>query len=355
MDRYPGTADINFLRQSAGKGQVISAIKSATSTSSRVIDGFVKAPTASAPQKIQHQAKKTVSAAHSLHQRAEHAHTLVRDGLKKPAVSLGARVRHQSSGLTDRTLRAGRINKHSLVDRFGGSLTSSPAPKEVKPPKAISGELINRNLASPKTNAPVLPSMVASASHQRLERLLDEALTKADSHKQAMKYQAARHFWQRPGWLGRRRGLKLSAAAVLVLAASLFVAWHKFPQLSLKVASMRAHITASIPTYKPEGFSVSPAKATASGVTIPFKSTSDPKQTFELTESTANMPSDSIPQTVIPKGTPVQTAHVDGNTIYTYGKENNAVWVNGGILYKLKNQANLPTDQINSIVKGLSL
>lgn len=199
-----------------------------------------------------------------------------------------------------------------------------------------------------------MPSMVASASHQKLERLLDEALTKADAHKQAMRYQAARHFWQRPGFFGKHRGLKLSVIFLALLVAAGFFAWHKMPQLSVKLAAAKTHINASVPSYKPTGYALaSPATTQAGAVILKYKAP-DSNQGFEISQKPSNMTSASVAQTVVPKGTQVQTSQVGGNTVYIYGQNNDAAWVNNGVLYTIKDRSKLSSDQIIKIVQGLN-
>jgi hypothetical protein len=197
--------------------------------------------------------------------------------------------------------------------------------------------------------------MVTSASHQKLERLLDQALTHADAHKQAMRYQAARHFWQRPGFLGKRKALKLGIVIIIILAAAGFAAWDKLPQVSIKLAGIRAHVSTSVPTYTPDGFSAAaPASVNNGAVVIKFKSETDSSKGYDVLEKQSNLPSASLSQTLVPPGAQVQTSQVGGNTVYIYGASNNAAWVNNGVLYTVKDYASLSSDQIIKIVQGLN-
>jgi hypothetical protein len=227
--------------------------------------------------------------------------------------------------------------------------------------ETIKGEVIPRHTpdisepqASSSSTAAVMPSMVASASHQKLERMLDEALTRADAHKQALRYHAARHFWQRPGFLGRRTGLKLCLLVILVAAATALIAWQKFPQLSVKVAGSRAHIAASVPSYKPEGYKLaSPATIDNGAVLMKYTAGQD-DQSYEITQKQSDLTSTSLAQTIVPAGAAVQTSQVAGNTVYIYGIHNDAAWVNNGVLYTINNRAELSSDQIIKIVQGLN-
>lgn len=351
MGTYNSTVLVNGKRYDAATGQIISAIRSKSHKTSRVIDGFISRPLKSdtKPSPKRSQVKST-----HVHKGAERPRTLMRGGLKKPSPPPKSDIQHQTPRPKIATqLRAKTIKMHSKVNRFGGAV--STVSDAASRSKAISGELVSRSRAgtAAAVKAP-LPSMITSVSHQKLERLLDEALTQADAHKEALRYQAARHFWHRRFLSGRRKWAA-AAAVFLVAAAGLFIAWRSVPQLSVKVAGMKAHVSAAVPTYKPDGFVIaSPAKAVSGGVTMKYKSAANDNQTYEISQKRSHLTSQLVSQSVVPKGASVQTSQVNGNTVYIYGSANDAVWVNDGVLYTIKDKANLNSDQLIKIVQGLN-
>jgi hypothetical protein len=319
--------------------------KPASSHQPKAIDGFVKQPSRLAAG---------TARSERFHRRTQRAQTLMRGGLSRPASIISQQLKRPASGpkLTTQ-LRAKSTPKHDRVEHFGRPRPSNPAAALPQSRTPLKGEVISSRPAHAPHPTQPLPSMVTSASHQKLERLLDEALTRADSHKQAMHYHAARHFWQ-PGRLGRRRWL-IFGGLVITLAILLFAAWQKMPQFSMKLAGIRAHVSPAVPAYKPDGFSVAgPARAESGAVTIKYKSTLDPTQSYAITEAQSNLTSTLVSQNIVPKGTPVQTSQVDGNTVYIYGDSNDAAWVNNSVLYKIKDNAKLTSDQLINIVKGLN-
>jgi hypothetical protein len=337
----------------------------------QVIDGFIKAPSrtqtvknSTAPQQSPRQNSsmtprtKSSPEANGLHNRAERAHTLMRGALKKPSGSFSARIQTLTPGHNpQREFRAKKIIKHSQVERFGSPSAPAAAPAK----QVIHGEVSrrhqtagNQTINTKGTAALALPSMVTSASHQKLERMLDAALTHADAHKQALKYHAARHFWQRPGFLGKRPLLKITAAVVILLGAGIYFAWQKLPILSVKLAGAQAHIRASVPSYKPDGYSLAaPASTQAGAVVIKYKAPGS-SQGFDIAQKSSAMTSTGLAQSVVPANTAVQTSQVDGNTVYIYGASNNAAWVNNGVLYTITDHSKLTSDQIINIVRGLN-
>jgi hypothetical protein len=278
----------------------------------------------------------------------------MRDGLKKPSHKAEPHASHTGSLNPQREIRAKNTPQHHGVQRFG---IPTPRRQQSTDSRAVSGELVNHS-APPKAShhaatAP-LPSMVASASHQKLERLLDQALTHADTHMEAMRYQAARHFWQRGRLRGGRRWLILGALLIIIIIG-LFISWQKIPQLSVKAAGMRAHLSASVPSYIPEGYHLAgPAKAVSGTVDIKFASKSNGTNAYEIIQAQSNLTSQLVGQSVVPKGAAVQTSQVEGNTVYIYGQSNDAAWVNNGVLYTIKDRASLSSDELIKIVQGLN-
>jgi len=282
----------------------------------------------------------------------------MRGALKKPSVQVGAHIQRLTPGYNPRREdHAKHVAKHNRVQRFGAPVSSAAAEAPRQTLKATVTPLRSDSSAGAAnaSTAVALPSMITSASHQKLERMLDVALTRADAHKQALRYHAARHFWQRPSFLGRRTGLKISLLVILVLAGAGFAAWQKFPQLSIKLAASRAHIHASVPSYKPDGYSLAaPAQAINGQVLIKYKAAADADQGYDISQAPSDMTSTSLASILSPSGSQMQTSQVGGNTVYIYGPKNDAAWVNNGILYKLSDRANLSSDQIIDIVKGLN-
>lgn len=276
----------------------------------------------------------------------------MRGALKKPSGPIN-KIQNLRPGLNpERELRAKQTAKHSKIDRFGGFVSSRAQPPEQPP---FQGEVINRQVPKPAKTAAasaIMPSMVTSASHAKLERMLDEALSKANAHKQALKYDAARHFWQKPGFFSKNRWTKLSLVLIIVLAASLFTAWQKIPQLSVKLAAMRAHVDASIPSYKPAGYSFSgPAKAIHNSVTFQYVSPDDKSKVYMVKEQPSNQDSISLIADNSPSGQQIQTAQANGIPIIIV--KNKVKCVSNGIETTVTNQANLAPDELLNIAKSV--
>jgi len=281
----------------------------------------------------------------------------MRGALKKPSENISTRIQNLAPGLNpQREIRAKKITKHGRVQHFG-----HPTPKNTaaSPRPVLQGELMNtkpvaQSVSKSGSQTVALPSMITSASHQKIERMLDAALAQADAHKESLKYHAARHFWQRPAFLGKKHRLKLGLICLVVVFGILITAWEKLPILSVKLAAARTHVNASIPSYQPQGYQISaPAKISSGAVVIAFKS-QVAGSGYEITEQSSNLTSSNIAQSAVPQGAQVQTSHVDGNTVYIFGQNNDATWVNNGVMYTIKDHSKLSSDQIIKIVHSLN-
>jgi hypothetical protein len=300
------------------------------------------------------------SAAQGVHQRAQRSQTLMRGAVKKPAqaissvASIPARPTQPKPRTASvdkfRVLRAESINRDAKIRRFGHvqePAAAKPFNAAKEAPKKPSG---SANTSSTSILYKPLPSMVASASHRQLERMLDEALSEADAHKKAFKANA--NLLQKIKYAPRWKSVGVVILAVLLLTA--FVAWQKVPQIALRVASTRAHVSAHAPAYVPSGFSLSnPIKYNPGSVTVKYQANSDTSRDFILTQKAADMDSKSLKDSVVPNNSQVQTSTIQGTTVYIYGDSNDAAWTDHGMTYKIHNAANLNSDQLLKIAGSL--
>jgi adhesin HecA-like repeat protein len=277
---------------------------------SKVIDGFVRS--ASVAKKAKASPRQAAS---HLHQRTQRSRTLMRTAVAKPAVKLRALdiSRPKSKEQQAREARAQRVEKDARVNRFGGFVRSKNETE------AVEGEFIS--------------------------------LLQADAHKQALRRASSRGPLKR---LRISRWLSISLASVGVLTVLSVLAYQRLPQVAVRVAAAQTHIKASVPGYSPVGFSFAGlAKDVNGALTIKYKSNLDNTQGFSIIQKAVSIDSSLIGSTIIPTNSQVQTSQVNGNTVYIYGPTSDASWVNNGVLYTLKDNANLPSDQIIKIVQGL--
>lgn len=348
----------------------------------RVIDGFIKKTSSrDAFKGYASKAKSSVSplivapanaastglrrSAQSVHRGAQRSKTLMRGGLTKPitikrsGTSSDTNTRSLKSYAYSinplRVARAKTATKNASVQRYNlqkdSKVESLPATKT----SPIAGEVLpgRSKLSAATATARPLPSMITSVSHHQIERLLDQALFKADAHRKALRGQLPgqsrfRRVLARPKWLTVGSGL----LAILLLAG--FFAWQNVPQVSMRLAASNAHVSASVPGYTPAGFSFNgPISHTGDAVKMNFKATADTNRSFAITQQSSSEDSASLVANNLPDSSEVQTSQVNGTTVYIYGHKNDATWVSHGVRYTIEDRANLNSDQILKIANSL--
>ena len=298
-------------------------------------------------------------ATHSVHKGLQRSHTLMRSAVAKPGRAQTAPTLPTiSSTPTDRfrVQRAKQSVKNHSVQHFGATRTTvSGVAMDVRAAPRIKAQTAapaaSRSTVSATAVQP-MPSMVTSASHVQLERLLDMALTTADSHKKSRRNrQAKRGFWQRlrfaPKWV------TIGSSLAIVALLAVFFVWQNVPQIAMRLAASRAHISATFPGYTPSGYSyASPISYAKGAITIKFKS-AEQTGSYSITQETSNWDSRSLEANAIPPEAQVQKSQINGTTVYIYGSKNDAAWVNHGVRYTITDYANLNSDQILKIANSL--
>jgi len=385
VNKNPSVIEINGKRYDALSGQVVGAVKKVATRVSRqssgaAIDGFIRKktsrPAVIGTKKVRKVANTTVVknkeapkafstglkiATKGVHRQAQRSRTLMRAVVNKPANTTAAPVAKGGRVKPDlkRISRAKLISKNAKVSRFGMASSAASAKKtpalsigEVMPKHTVAASHTGGNASSTAIAKP-LPSLITSVSHRHLERLLDQALTNADAHKQALRAQLKGNgFWQRVGRAPKWLSISLLLLVILVLGG--FFAWQNIPSVAVKVTSLRAHISASTPSYTPSGFKFAGLTNYHSGaITIQYKANSDASRTFAITQEKSNLNSPSLVATEL-SGNTSQSSQINGKTVYIYGSDNDAAWVDHGIKYSIDDHANLNADQILKIAGSLN-
>ncbi len=377
MSKTASVIEINGIRYDAGTGRALTKVKDFAKTrlsaSNQVIDGFVKNKQLVEPKKTQTTTKKltknkaavtrsATTAAKHVHKRAERSRTLVRTVVVRPSVRVKeatmafARPMTRNTNITDseKAARAKSIPKHSKVSRYGTKTTVSDIAHPVEVGEVITKPRTNasNNAQAASTDpAGFMPSMVASASHQQLERLLDLALFNASSHRETYKK-------GRSGITGRLfsmpKWLKITILTIVAVIALTLFAWRNIPVVAIKVAGSVANVRASAPSYTPIGFVYSgPAVADNDSVRITYKDTANSSKSYTVTEKKSPLNTESIASTGLIAGAETMTSQVSGTTVYISTNARTTTWVNGGLLYTITNDAGLNSDQLLRIAESI--
>lgn len=208
---------------------------------------------------------------------------------------------------------------------------------------------VNRKMAErvrqPQMEATARPT-AKELKDQAIKKALAAASATPKEEQTQMKTAAKMHF----GF--GRLALALSCAAVVVFAIVYFVNLN-MPDISLKVAAMQTGIDASYPGYVPRDFSISSITSENNKITLDFKNTKN-DGAFSLVEETSSWDSNALMTNYVQKTFKDNYSIIREQGLTIYISENNAAWVNGGIVYKLNvTSGSLTHKQIRSIAVSL--
>ncbi len=313
-------------------------------TTGKAIDG-VQARSAA-------EATKHAAPATAVHQNPQHTKTLSRTMVHKPKSLqrsiLPKAVAQHGTVVTasfpaavsqQRIERAGKVEKSGRISRFSDFLTPTKLTTKIEhiPLKQPPAEGISHHLTPP-----VLRPMTQS------ERLFSAAMNRSTSHTE--KHSPKRSPTSKVS--GKRLvAIGTTFSAVVILAGFFFV--QQSSNVEFRMAASRAGIAATLPTYKPAGFSVKGPVASAPGqITIRFGSASNDQRSYTITQRTSNWNSQALVENFLASaGHAYQTAQSKGRTLYLYN--GNATWVDGGIWYQVEGDANLSANQLLHIASSM--
>lgn len=374
------TIELNGRRYDARTGVMLgdSPLKRSAPAGTSV-DGFVRGPMrpATTPNNHAQQAVPTSPAHtqaidimrggthHLQHHKPQHATTLMRQSVSKPAAGLKRRVKvaapahsalaaaqhfdiipKEHAGTLDefRLKRASQVPHSNLISRFGSldGLTPAAAAPFHRPVAAVQARPTTHQ-AEPGAHPAIHtePTGIAHATpKQSSVDVFERAMAAANSHQARS---PVRKHPKRSGTLKRIGSIAASTLAIFLIVS--FVAYMNATSLQMRLASSRAGISASLPAWQPDGFKVGNFSYSPGTVTISFRDNTTSKG-FNLAQTASSWDSSTLlSDYVLPNNDTYNTVQSDGTTIYTYGN-NNASWVNGGIWYKLTTDGTLSTSQI---------
>jgi hypothetical protein len=263
----------------------------------------------------------------SVHATPQRSQTLHRRAAKKP-------------GLAKRPKPGQRmdISRSGRVARFAPHPVASEIKKEDSTPDV-----------KPKTHPVAAKALVRTAkpavlSSKEIKNAAIDAAMAKPSPKPA-KEKRFKFEWS------RRFTIVTAFFVVLILGALL--TYFNMPSLSVSFASSQAGINATYPEYRPDGYHLDQPVTFSDGeVTLKFSSNSA-NNGFVITQTRSSWDSSAVLDNVVKKATGDNyvTTQERGLTIYSY--DSTAVWVNGGLLYKIVSTAPLSGEQIRHIATSL--
>ena len=293
--------------------------------------------------------------AHAIHKQPQKSQTLLRAALKKPIpmrqlqpapVKVEADYAKKKSSSIHKPEHDG---SHPKITRFGPGFDQSNAIPARKDPAmqatsdiekpARMHPIVAKALAK-QPAAPVAPQ----SSKELKEALIRERLAEAQPNTEQPK--KTRRFSSQPKFVT----IMTSSLALLLIAG--YLTYLNLPNISMRVAAVRAGISANYPNYNPDGYHFAgPITFQPGEVNIAFKSNTNTDH-FTINQKASSWDSRAVLDNYVSKKTDNYLTYQErGLTIYSYG--NHAAWVNGGLLYTIDGNAPLSSDQLLRIATSM--
>lgn len=275
------------------------------------------------------------------------SHTLRRRALKRPAYSEHAVIRKTTPHATvvskkhmDFTHQAPNVSPH--IKRFAshpaGAIAKRPTTVADRPAPVLAGVA----KASAKSAAQAQPLTNILASSQIKDQAIAEAKSKTVKQKPLKN-----GFFRR-----NQRAVSMFAATLAVVMLGGYFTYINMPSLSVRMAASQAGINAAYPTH-PTGYALNGSVIWAEGrVSMNFKANAG-TQNYTVNQIKSSWDSEALLDNYVSSkaGVNYSTVTERGLKIYTY--DNNAAWVNGGVMYTIEGDAPLSSMQIRDIAKSL--
>lgn len=377
--------EINGKRYDATTGELLAAPKA-----TKVIDGFVKpSQSAQVVSAITPAARPVQPATAAVsrptvtdirkpnHLAAPHkpqrGQTLMRTAVHKPAPGLKRQVKaitpttilakqpevsvqpklSISTVRPSRQARAEQVNRSEKVQKF--------APSEQFPTAAQAFVIPAQPSESVASAVPIIPVATApEATSKSSLDIFERALQQATAHEQQpynprQAAKAARKAERQQKAAARpvhRRLSTVVAASLAVIALTGLFAYTNRTAIKLHFASAAAGFQASVPAFKPAGYSLAALNYGAGQVNANFHNTVT-GTTYSVLQKPSNWDSSTLLENFVqPKSSTYQTLQSAGRTIYVYGN-NNATWVDRGVWYQITSNGTLSTSDVLRIASSL--
>lgn len=292
----------------------------------------------------------------AVHKQLQKSQTLRRAGLKKPTpVQQLAPVPVETE---QKAIEAPKppvkspadYNRSPSISKFGPTHTAHfsgmAAKSEHKITPQATEPAVRQHPVVTKALAQRPPQQPVERSPRELkEALIRERLAEATPAT----HHEHKHHARRNGQ-PRLATILTSSLALLLLAG--YLTYINLPNISMRVAAVRAGIAANYPNYSPDGYHFNgPISYKPGEVNITFKSNTN-KKGFTIKQQASSWDSKAVLDNLVTKKTGTYLTYQErGLTIYSFGDQ--AAWVNGGLLYTIDGDAPLSSEQLLNIATSM--
>lgn len=222
----------------------------------------------------------------------------------------------------------------------------TPAPAPAPTPMPHSKPQPDPILVVPPQPIPVPAPTPTPASEPRPQPTLKEMASQLSSPAEQQATSEKKTKFQKP--------LSVGAAALAVLIMGGYIWVNNYNNLSIRTASQRAGIVASLPHYTPSDYKLNGPISYGTGfVSFNLKNSKDTSKNIAVIQRKSDWDSASLLELYVsPKTKDYVAVDSQGLKIYLYG-DGQATWVNRGLQYVVQANSSLSRDQIVKMAQSL--
>ncbi|MCL2444586.1 hypothetical protein FWD07_00505 [Candidatus Saccharibacteria bacterium] len=198
----------------------------------------------------------------------------------------------------------------------------------------------------------VLAKKKAEMRHMTAMEMKERAIQQAFERERETNLQAMESKKKtRIGFFRNRKLVSVVSMCAAVLLLGGYLTYINMPNISIRVAAMRAGIDASHPSYRPQGYSLNGLVSFRNGA-VEMEFTNGEGESFILTQQRSSWDSAALLQNFVRPnwGVGYTIAREQGMTIYL--NDGNAAWVSGGVLYTIEGTG-ITNEQARNIATSL--
>lgn len=318
-------------------------------------------------QKIEISNKQAAYSAQNIHDNLQHSSTLSRKFVKRPN-DIGLSQAHAIEQFKMRhnyiearksaILRSGN-ESHAQISKFEGVRGSagrmiSPISSQNK----IISKTVDEDPILPVQENPIHQKALAAMCEQKITKRLQTpqeikksaiatALEKSqDNAKNIKKIRGV----QKKSWFLKRAVGFVASCSFLIIFFGYFV-YINSPNLSIRVAAIQSGVNASLPQYSAKGYSLK-GLAYFDGNSVNLKYINGEKF-YKIKQAQTSWDSVALLENYVQDkwDRDYSTYQEKGLTIYK-NRNNEATWVNNGVLYNIETNSNLSNEDIRKIASS---
>lgn len=243
-------------------------------------------------------------------------------------------VKHSATQIDTKRLEAAKqVERSHKISRFH-PIRDIPVTYAAVPVQQVPED-------KPGNTPPVTPPPVPT---NKPEDIFEQAIERANSYVDLAAHR--KHLTKK----ARRHAMSMSAGVLALLIIAAFGAYQNSPGLQLKVASLHAGVSTTMPNFTASGFAYNGVGHDQSRLIIGLK---DGGKEYQLSEQKTNWTAqemiDHISSIDESGQTNYATYTTDGYTVYKFGT-NQATWVKDGVWYQVNGRENLTDTQLRALV-----